>query len=395
MPQEIDLNKIWKTGLTTRPRLLRPQNGVFIYLAQAKGENGRSENATGVDLSRQQAQIKATMEAIERSAFLNCRGTHLDLPFRKSRLKPNFNWMKYRWFSRDQLDKYPETKNLTFAKDVDWIQAQDVLTKKVTAVPGFCLSNARFPFFVEDSTNGWSAGPSQEFSIQSGTLELIERDAYLHHWLTKKSPQRLKIKKKDFGELQGLLAATGCAKDVKFLHFPSPSGAIVIGSYIQQPVEPFFLLGLGAGIDAKTALRKSLCELAALAHLKISKKDKNLLPEPISPTFNIITPTDHLLYYAAYDRQQDLAFLFAGKTSQFSEIKAVSWDKVISNLKRKGHRIFAIDATSNPMKELGIAVFKCFSPTLLGIDFKHRNQNLGSARLIGKKSLNSNPHPFA
>jgi ribosomal protein S12 methylthiotransferase accessory factor len=157
------------------------------------------------------------------------------------------------------------------------------------------------------TSNGLAAGASGLDAAYRATAELYERDAFLMSWIALEAgtPTALYDLEACDMEVAARLRSSGAALEAYLLREQSPCVAACLGLGDGQQW-PALTLGLGAGTDCRSAIRKSVLELGQTGPY-FARIWKNREVELPASRRQIRTFEDHALYYCNPDRTPEFA----------------------------------------------------------------------------------------
>lgn len=370
-------------------------SGLSIYHTGLDSTNPMLDPCMGIDVDPLRAELKAGMETLERF-FLRKILIAPELYFySKSQelVQPLVVPCPYSDFQREN---FPEIQKALLTDDKTGIEAFDLLSeRRQSVIPFNILASKTGPTFYEASSNGWAIGDDKTLE-ERAILEAIERDAFLTSWWTRTPPVRVKAPE-ELGLYQSLsswCAVRGGSLDL--MMFPSDSSAYVFGAALKSkgyPL-PFFMIGLGADLDATQAANKALRELAGLLSVPLAPKltAKYYLPDSFDR--NVFTLAHHLMFYALWPQVAAYGFLYESVKEVFiGDLKAKNLGEIFSSLKEMGHELYLLEPRNALLNTDGLRLTKAFSSTLIPLDIHHRRRALGHPRLKDNFK-NIYPHPI-
>jgi ribosomal protein S12 methylthiotransferase accessory factor len=225
--------------------------------------------AGGAGLTLGDACNRAMGELLERYAALTydqparITATHKELCNRGCSVVPVEMLALY---SRDQL-LTPEFAQSEFTEDtrVSWFEGNSLIDGSLIQVPAQLVALGYMPgpsemakcFYATSS--GCAVGNSLEAALLGGLLECIERDAFVIRWYAQQAPPTLQCDPWD------LLGRRRQSHDLEIrLHDMTVDGSVpvICATCVDRSGRDcFFVLGLAANLDARTAARKAMIEL--------------------------------------------------------------------------------------------------------------------------------------
>lgn len=296
---------------------------------------------------------------------------------------------------------------------IEWTWGNDLTSCRRVLVPATAAWYGRDDELLGETSSGVAAHSSRGMALLNGALELVERDAFMIHWLHRFSPPQIELTNITDDSQQALLGhvqAFGYAvhivdltTDLKIPVF------LATGSRVDRRA-PALLVGAGASIDPSVAVGRALKELYS-ATLNPTPHWK--LRPPLSAD-NILTLEDHASAYEHPDWLPRASFLWASR--QRIELHEhggppypygnVELEALLVLLKEAGHHVIGVDITAPEMERSPLKVVRAIIPGLQPLGFGNRVR-LGGKRLYEaprrmgydaletrEDDLNRDPHCF-
>ena len=267
-----------------------------------------------------------------------------------------------------------------------WLPAQSVLGTDAAHVLAdlVCSPRAFDPAYREQlvlhaSTSGCASGDTLGDAILRATLELVERDAFLRHWLSQRAGHAIDTTTLSDRHRARLahLSAAGCAIGLQWLHLGCHPTWL---AWAQHPHLHFTCVGAASGLVALEALDSALSELETQVLARLQG-----VPAVTIPPESALTPADHGALYATagYFRQADRLWQ-TGDTRTFDQAQAafaMSADSLYENLARAGHQPFWVDLSTEEARGCidgkTIHTVRAVAPGLIPMVFGHGRLPLG------------------
>jgi ribosomal protein S12 methylthiotransferase accessory factor len=265
--------------------------------------------------------------------------------------KPNFPFTP---FDEEQPIKWAQAWNLT--------QQRPVLVPASAAWYGFDDS------LLGDCSNGVAAHSSAGLALVNGVLELIERDAFMIHWLNRMAPPRVAVASLNDERATRLLKAVEFnGYEPLLLDITTDLGIpafLALGVH-RAGEKPALRVGAGAALVAGQAVRRALNELYAASH------GPGPLWRPaasLAPT-DVVTLADHGHAYAHPDWLDKAAFLWssakqAEPPSALAHLPAPPLATLISRLADHGHEVIGVDITAPDIAKHHLSIVRAIVPGL-------------------------------
>ncbi len=366
--------------------------------------------AHGSGDSEEAARTVALMEAIERYCGLFppqpdviCSFAHLNGTALMPTALPLFSTAQY---ARPGFPYRPFESDMTLG----WTWGWNVSRGERILVPSAAVWYGAEDLLVGETSNGMAAHSSRGQALHNGVLELIERDAFMIHWLHRISPPLF-----DRGQLRGEAAAmverieeqgyTVVLADITTdLNVPV---VLALGVH-ELRKRPALLVGAGASLDGARALRHAVRELYAAATGIMENWE---LRQPLHPD-EVVDLKDHSRAYEHPDWLPNASFLWAGSLTKeppdapSAESSPRGLRPLVEQLGRKGHDVIGVDISTPEVARCGVRVVRAIVPGLQPLAFGTRVR-LGGRRLyeaplrmdetrpvLTEADLNQAPHCF-
>jgi ribosomal protein S12 methylthiotransferase accessory factor len=374
----------------------------------------------GKGLSVVDAMIGAVGEAIEHYAAQRCRRADLRraslAAIDEDRVDP-----------RD-LDLYGELQyaqpGFPFARfdpdqPIEWARGQWLDRREpvlVPALPVFLYHRVpREERFCQVTSSGLAAGADLEDASLRALLELIERDALMITWLSRRPGQRLLIDQAiDEGAREVVRQLEERGARIELYHLDAGLGVPTVAclGFGNGERWPGATLALAAHPSPLVAARKAILEQGQVGpHLRrLMTGGKHSIP---ARPEDVHDGHDHALYYAPADRAGILDFLRVGDPISAAELPSppeVSLGACVERLSEAGVRVAIAEVTPPDLRGGPLRVVRALATDVQQIHFGFRLRRLGNPRLHRFVSaarggaapgaalaapLNPHPHPLA
>ncbi len=345
---------------------------------------------------------KATAEAIEREGFREPRslvGGTLDSV--RGALDPR-SLIQY---SRAQY-RNPAFPYRPFDRSAEyyWVSGHNLATGKgARVVADLVYAHAslislglepRRPL-TQVTSSGCAAGTTADEAVLRALLEIIERDAFMRHWLWQTPGQVLNVRTLpvDLRRRVSAIEATGCRVCVQRLDSPWAHVALVAA---QNTHEHFTTMGTASHSELAVALASALDEIEARVYAWLHGHAPSIrVPTQVQTTEHHFELYGLKRYFAKAD-----AVLFPSKPSVArlttqSRGRAAT-DDLVARLSRAGFEPIAVDITPKlrcvDQGRTPLSVFKALVPTLLPMSFGFMREPRGM--LANVHPASKFPHPF-
>ena len=215
-------------------------------------------------------------------------------------------------------------------------------------------------FFCVTTSSGLAAGTDLKTAVLSGLYELIERDGFLIHWMTRLPAPEL--------EFEGSLGMAGSIRShyarfgVKVRVFNVSTN---LPAYVMMAIAmdngggPAVLVGLGCHLDPGLALLKSLMEVCQIRPGQVQRFREKPPGTCLKKYEDVRTLDDHSDFAAMPEHVGEFDFLLAnGRCQKLEDLPVRATGAVHSDLAtcvealaRLGHRTLYADVTTEDVAE--------------------------------------------
>lgn len=355
-----------------------------------------SSGGLGVNEDKKIAMTSCLAEALERYCMCYIPKKEI-IKKSKNELKKEYSFDEFYTYSSEQYEKNSIFLNPNIDV-IEWTKIYDINSRKKFKYWPASLIYLPFDLnkpVAETTSTGMAAGFTYEECIESGLLELIERDALMINFMQRLNPPEIEIKTIS-GNNKDLIKKIQKEYDIKIYELYTDLNVPVYLSIIYRKQKGSFHYGIGAcaNLDSDYAINKSLKEslftyFYSLNIMDVRQKDVN----------KIKTLYEHFLYYQGDNFPK---LLFDSKKIKY-KAKKVKLDDVIKSLEKNNINIYYKDLTTDDIKNTGIKVVKVVAPSLIDLNKSHIYPRLGAKRFfeVPKKlgldytdNLTTLPHPF-
>ncbi len=257
-----------------------------------------------------------------------------------------------------------------------WLWGTELSTGNQRLLPAQCVI-FDFPCWEGEriyttTSNGLAAGPTVEFATTRALLELIERDAFMGHWLLRKSPIPFELDLCKYDTTLRPLMESELVTAKTFLLETDINIPVVLG-VIEGKNSGLFSIGACARFDIREAARKALME-ACHSWCFVSdcraRKIKYLVEDDVADFL------DHAAYYLDPEHRHMAEFMVApqaskrqnvskrfGTVPRFASAKE-ELARIVELLSSQGFQSFAFDRTIVEVRDLGYHVVRTVVPGL-------------------------------
>lgn len=258
------------------------------------------------------------------------------------------------------------------------------------------------PFFYHTSTNGVAIQQTFNRATQGAIYELIERDAFLCHWLLKITPNRINLdtlrKDSQFKFYLDKIERSG--GKLYLLDITTDLEIPTIASVLITAEEQLFV-SASCGVDIAKLILKNIKDMVAFS-FHPAEKNKQKVEK-------IITLTDIMPYWQNRgDIEKHMQFLLCGEEIHYTHLLhrhntvPLTMEGLKTKLKEKNIEIYLVNLTSNTSKYFGLHTIRAVSPNLMQIYFgdkykytKHpRIESFARIKNLKNYTINQDHPPF-
>jgi ribosomal protein S12 methylthiotransferase accessory factor len=391
-----------------------PQIAVARFaLPEPDGVTGEQDNwSHGSASSLRQARTLAVIEALERYTGL-CRPANIitanyHAVKRQALLPPSLPLFSSLQYATPEFPFRPFNP----ARKARWVWGYSLIRKQRILVPATAAWYGHDDEWLGETSSGMAAHSSRGQALLNGALELVERDAFMIHWLHRLSPPLLDTKQFDKATLAARIVRyiqrTGY--NVRLADLTTDLGIAVCLAiaFRTDRKKPALLLGAGAALDPAFAAERALRELYSAAVNDIGQ----WTPRPVVDPAHVLRLEDHSRAYEHPVWLRHADFLWASERRVLLRPATYPGDPLeqlstlASTLQERGHDLIGVDITAADVAPHGIHVVRAIVPGLQPLGFGNRVR-LGGRRLyeapvrmgyhscaVDEKDLNRIPHCF-
>jgi ribosomal protein S12 methylthiotransferase accessory factor len=377
----------------------------------------------GTSLDRDSAMAKAIGEAVERYSSAIYYPEILPLSTYRNLTQEAVHPDEFVIHTDEQI-RHPSYPLQRFDDDtpVRWAWAVRLQTGKTTLVPAafvYCPYQAHMgqgeAEVAESISTGLAAHCTYHEAAVNGILEVVERDAFMMHWMAKKTCAVIHADSLTAGHRDLIARYRSCGYEVSVLCASTDTGIPTVFCIMHGrtagsvPV----IISSATHLSHTPAITKCLEELALMERLC---KRMLLAPSNTIDSTNygaIIKLADHLKFWMNPEVVPYADFVrSATRTVSLGELSDLDTGDPERDLKvlvelieSTGYHVYICDVTSEDVAALGMSVIRAIIPGYIPLTVQYRCRPEGSRRLLafiesqqkrnGSSQLNKVPHPFA
>jgi ribosomal protein S12 methylthiotransferase accessory factor len=293
-----------------------------------------------------------------------------------------------------------------------WTWGFSVLQKRSILVPSAAAYFGEDDTLLDETSSGIAAHTSRARALENAVLELIERDAFMVHWLHRISPPIVDIERSD-DRLTAVLVSyvRDRGYDVRLADITTDldiPAALALAIHDDKR-RPALVVGGGASLDPVEAQRRALRELYAA----VVAQPERWSPGSAMAAEDVRRLDDHAAAYAHPSWLGHASFLWASgqrrappvRREPHGEVDGLS--QMVAHLSARGFEIIGVDITARDIAPYGVRVMRAIVPGLQPLGFGPSGLRLGGRRLYeapvrmgacssppAEQDLNRFPHCF-
>jgi len=265
---------------------------------------------------------------------------------------------------------------------------------------------------LAESTSGIAAHTTREAALTNALFELVERDAFVLHWLRRHTPPLIDHRTIPAGVGARVDEVELAGYDVRIADLTTDlqiPAALAIALNRCDGGRPALLLGAGAPADPLGALTRGLTELVAA--VRTWQKRPGAAAPVLGPE-DVHRVAAHGLPYAHPAWRPAAEFLWSSEERlEIASIPTLTnaleptevLRRIVARLAAHGIRVLGIDITTREVAEAVVFVVRAVAPGLQPIGFGRHGMRHSGARLrtwqpkdgsTWESALNITPHPF-
>lgn len=376
--------------------------------------------------SDRDALIPALAEAVERNLWLTATD-HFDLrqTATVSEILTQGDVLLPSSFVGFSEKQRSENSRLTLREDATylWTRGRSHVTNDHIWIPAQVVSGAlrsansshhHEPMILTPITTGLATGPTKEFALLNGALEILERDAFMITWLNQLTPPRLDIAtiaERD-EELASLIRmCTRYRLKPAAVLMPTDAPTHVVCAVIEDLSDhrPNVTIGMKAHRSIVAAVKGALHEALRIRQT-VRFRDRSTPLDPSKPGAEVLH-LERAQYWGAPGSARKLDFLIAGEPTVPTEAAwehdtlEEHWKRIVSWCKKEGYAIASADLGRSKKNASPWEVHMVVMPQMQPMHQTERLIYLGGERLtsVPKKfghtprpePFADEPHPFA
>ena len=355
-----------------------------------------SSGGLGVNETKKISMTSCLAEALERYCMSYIPEEEI-IKAKKKELKKDHIFNDFFIYSKEQY------KSLSIFLDpnkeeIEWTKIYSINNKKVFKYWPASLIYLPFDLnkpVAETTSTGMAAGFTLKECIQSGLLELIERDALMINFMQRLNPPEIDIKTIG-GYNKKLIQKIKNEYHIKIYKLYSDIEVPIYLSIIYKNENKNIHYGIGAcaNLDSDYAINKSLKECLFTYFYSL-----NIMNVRQDNPNKIKTLYEHFLYYQGSNFSN---LLFNSPKINYKK-ETVTFNSLIDKLQQNNINVYYKELTTDDIKTTGIKVVKVIAPSLIDLNKSHLYPRLGATRFFSvprklrlnyKEKLTDMPHPF-
>lgn len=307
--------------------------GIYSYYLEKKLFLKNVEyyiNARGVGETPELALSKALGEMIERLVTgvldKNTKITKESVRNLRQLRKSVFYPPDFHKFLKPQTDSIG-ILNHGLDDQTDWVDGYNLMNKKRVYIPRQVTSwfegtrNCK-KLFLNSTTNGAAAYFTKDGAILRGLLEVIQRDGFFVHWLTKTAPQvisseSLPLTLKTKVDIFTTLGISISILDINSLSLPS----ICIMAISEKADLPMVVVSAAANLSYEEAILDGLNEMMATIEMLYIKTPSSILDYKAPPFISDLDKLSRQSYWQGKEKLAQMNWFISGKEIKFQDLE--------------------------------------------------------------------------
>lgn len=342
----------------------------------------RGAGGFGASFSAPIALMKAAGEAAERHS-VSCSDPNTFSRGTFSQAAPELNPDHFRFFSTEQLrldtfSRFEWTPDDCF----HWVEGENCLNKRPVKLPAqlVYLNYKWEPWerqLVIPTSTGSASGHTIEDSMLGGILELMERDAFMIHYLQKIASVRIDLSSNSlFSEIEGYLARFDLELRTFVLETDLPVVtvmAVLLERSNSDVVSPKMSVGLKCSLSLERSMIGAIEEsIQTRPWIRGLLQDAQLgNQDSIEQAINdciihraMQWEEPELLKTASFFTDSQKSVSYSALDERVATRCASSLDELLQYCARADHPVYRVDVTIPAVREHGLVVSRILMPTL-------------------------------
>lgn len=397
VPRSANFDFVWVNGES-------PKFSMSFHLARAKLKTPQDDRpyAWGRDTDPWMAMVKATAEAIEREGFRHPRhiteakfnelptAVHPHQFVRYSASQHRLKGFPYLPFDEQTRYAWAQGRSCLTGARVD-VLAELVFSRTSLKAAGFSVDRP----FTQTTSSGCAAGATHEDAVHRALLEVVERDAFMSHWLAQSPGQHVPAALLPAPIRHRLDAIVAIGGEIVIQRLKSAWAEVALVA-VQHHGLHFTTMGTAASSELVEAIAAALDEAEARVYAWLHGHRAT-----IRSAHEVDNTAHHFELYGLkpHYRRAD-AVLFSSSEVPLEHLPAAALpqgsESLLQRFAAQGLDPMVVDITpDNCRVDQGrrqLHVIKALIPTLLPVSFGHRREPLGMVARVHTSS--KFPHPF-
>jgi ribosomal protein S12 methylthiotransferase accessory factor len=273
-------------------------------------------------------------------------------------------------------------------------------------------------FLTRMTTSGLAGGPDLPSAVLAGIYELVERDAYMIHWLARISAPQIEFGDRDgtAGEIRRHYGSFGIETLAFDLTTDLGIPVVMAVAVDRSGALPAAAVGLGCDLDPAAALDRAMMEVVQVRSGLVPSLRQEQPPAPIAAYEDVRSLEDHAVFAASPAHLHELDDLLAGdgrvRLSDLADRSRGSVEDDLDfcreQLESAGSTVAYVELTMPDLEPFPVRIVRALATGLQPIHFGFGEERLGGRRLftvprllgratrdLTEADLNPCPHPLA
>ena len=294
-----------------------------------------------------------------------------------------------------------------------WTWGFRMLERRPVLVPSAAAYYGEIDTLLDETSSGIAAHTSRARALENAVLEVIERDAFMIHWLHRISPPIVDIERSEDSFTRvvvGYVRDRGYDVRIADITTDLAIPAALALAIHEDGRRPALVLGAGASLEPLEAQHRALREVYAA----VASQPERWSPGSTMAPEDVRRLDDHAAAYRHPSWLGYASFLWASgeclpppmpRVRDRARLDRLSW--IVEHLSARGFEVIGVDITAPDIARYGVRVMRAIVPGLQPLGFGPSGLRLGGRRLYdapvrmgvfssrpAEQDLNRFPHCF-
>lgn len=296
-------------------------------------------------------------------------------------------------FTLEENSKYLWIKGHSYANNTPvWIPAQIISGYHGT----HAIHSGKEPMILQPITTGLATGPTKEFALLNGALEILERDAFMITWMNQLTPPRLDLedlakKSAQISKLLELCRRYRLSVSAALLPTDAPTYAVCVIIEDDSGIGPNVSVGLRAHRSIENAVRGACFEALRIRQVVRRRNDTHAL-DPDKKGSDIVH-VERAQYWSQAGSARRLDFLKSGPLASLestweNDTVEEHWQRILNWCREEKYECASVDVGAS---DSNVSLWKIEMVTMPEMQPMHQTE---AFVYQGGKRLRSVPEKF-